>query len=149
MAAVSGKLLPRKIADTPKAYCKRPWSRWADTYLLNYFIHKNIPKDTKQYNKHLNDETLYNKYYDFTYNNKRDVSGILKTIKTKYKQLKLRSYEINFDKTNLTKYDIHGFGWWKFSIYDNNNIYICIQLNMVLLELNIKISRQSLTQKKS
>ncbi len=25
MAAVSGKLLPRKIVDTPKAYCYCPW----------------------------------------------------------------------------------------------------------------------------
>ncbi len=70
-------------------------SRRADTYLLYFFFHKNIPKDAKQYNKLLNDEAQYYKYYDFTYNNKRDVTGLLKTIKTKYKQLKLRTYDLN------------------------------------------------------
>jgi hypothetical protein len=70
-------------------------SRRADTYLLYFFFHRSIPKNAQQYNKLLNDETQYYKYYDFTYNNKRDVTGILKTIKTKYKQLKLRTYDIN------------------------------------------------------
>ncbi len=59
-------------------------SRRADTYLLYFFFH--IPKDAKQYSKLLNGETQYYKDYDFTYNNKRDVTGILKTIRTKYKQ---------------------------------------------------------------
>ncbi len=61
-------------------------SRRADTYLLHFFYHKIIPKDAKQYNKLLDDETQFYKDYDSTYNNnKRDVTGILKTIKTKYK----------------------------------------------------------------
>ncbi len=86
--------------------------RRADTYLLYFFFHRNIPKDVfhrnipkdaKHYIKVLNDETQYYKDYDFTYKNKRDVTGILKTIKTKYKQLKLRAYDIKFDKT---EYDI-------------------------------------------
>jgi hypothetical protein len=94
-------------------------SRRADTYLLYFFFHKNIPKDAKQYNKLLNDETQYYKDYDFTYNNKKDVTGILKAFKTKYKQLKLRTYDINFDKT---KYDMYGGNsFWNISIYDNNN----------------------------
>ncbi len=69
-------------------------SKRSDNYLLKFFSHKNIPKDAKQYNKLLNDETQYYKDYDFTYNYKRDVTGILKTIKSKYKQLKLRTYDI-------------------------------------------------------
>jgi hypothetical protein len=94
-------------------------SRRADSYLSYFFFHKNIPKDAKQYDKLLNDETQYYKDYGFTYNNKRDVTGILKTIKTKLKQLKLRTHDINFDKT---KYDLYGgSSFWKFSIYDNNN----------------------------
>ncbi len=43
-----------------------------------------MPRDAKQYNKLLYDETHYYKDYDFTYNNKRDVTDILKTIKPKY-----------------------------------------------------------------
>ena len=67
----------------------------------------------------MNDETQYYKDYDFAYNDKRDVTGISKTIKTKYKQLKLRTYDINFDKT---KHDMYGgSSFWKISIYDNNN----------------------------
>jgi hypothetical protein len=58
-------------------------SRRADTYLLYFFFHKNIPKDAKQYNKLLNDETQYYKDYDFTDYNKGDVTSILKSIKTK------------------------------------------------------------------
>ena len=41
-----------------------------DTYLLYFFFHKNIPRDAKQYNKLLNDETKYDKHYDFTDHNK-------------------------------------------------------------------------------
>ena len=93
----------------------------ANHYLLYFFFHKNIPKDAKQYNKLLTDETKYYKDYDFTYHNQRDISGILKVIKTKYKQLKLRTYDITFDKT---KYDLYGNNsecpWWKIFIYDNN-----------------------------
>jgi hypothetical protein len=48
----------------------------------------------------LDDETQYYKD-DFTYNNRRDVSGIFKTIKTQYKQLKLRTYEIFLIKLNM------------------------------------------------
>ena len=48
----------------------------------------------------MNDETQHYKDYDFTHNNKQDVSGILKTIKTQYIQLKLRTYDITFAKTN-------------------------------------------------
>jgi hypothetical protein len=93
--------------------------RRSDTYLLYFFFHKNIPRDAKQYNKLLNDETKNHKHYDFTDNNKRDVSCILKKIKTKYKELKLRTYDINFDKT---KHDMYGgSSFWKISIYDNNN----------------------------
>ena len=66
----------------------------------------------------MDDETQYYKD-DFTYNNKRDVSGIFKTIKTQYKQLKLRTYEIFFDKT---EYDIYvDQSWWKISICDDDN----------------------------
>ncbi len=44
---------------------------------------------------------------------------MLKAIKTKYKQLKLRTYDINFDKT---KYDMYGgSSFWNISIHDNNN----------------------------
>ena len=43
-------------------------------------------------------------------------------MKTKYKQLKLRTYDITFDKT---KYDLYGNNdnspWWQIFIYDNNN----------------------------
>ena len=92
-----------------------------NNYLLYFFFHKNIPKDAKQYNKLLTDETKYYKDYDFTYHNQRDIAGILKTMKTKYKQLKLRTYDITFDKT---KYDLYGKNddcpWWKIFIYDNN-----------------------------
>ena len=86
--------------------------------LLYFLFHKNMPKDAIQYNKLLNDETKYYKHYDFTDHNKRDVSGILNTIKTKYKDLELRTYNINFDKTkydmyeincDITKYDIHRY----------------------------------------
>jgi len=42
-------------------------------------------------------------------------------MKTKYKQLKLRTYDITFDRTN---YDLFGnnsdWSWWKIFIYDNN-----------------------------
>ena len=76
----------------------------ANHYLLYFFFHKNIPKDAKQYNKLLTDKTKYYKDYDFTYHNQRDLAGILKTMKTKYKQLKSRTYDITFDKT---KYDIY------------------------------------------
>jgi hypothetical protein len=76
-------------------------SRRSDTYLLYFFFHKNIPKDAKQYINLLNDETKYKKDYDFTYNNKRDSSGILKTIKTKYKQQKLKTYDITLLHTLL------------------------------------------------
>ena len=93
--------------------------RRSDTYLLYFFFHKNIPRDAKQYNKLLNDETKNHKHYDFTDNNKRDVSCILKKIKTKYKELKLRTYDINFDKTRHDMFD--GSRFWKISIYDNNN----------------------------
>ncbi len=48
----------------------------------------------------MDDETQYYKD-DFTYNNRRDVSGIFKTIKTQYKQLKLRTYEIFLIKLNM------------------------------------------------
>ncbi len=41
-------------------------SRRADTYLLYLFLHKNIPRDAKQYNKLFNDETKHYKDYDFT-----------------------------------------------------------------------------------
>ena len=96
-------------------------NRRTTNYLLYFFFHNNIPKDAKQYNKLLTDETKYYKDYDFTYHNKRDISGILKVLKTKYKQLKLRTYEITFDKT---KYDLYGnnsdCSWWKIFIYDNN-----------------------------
>ena len=63
-----------------------------------------MPKDAKQYNKLLTDETKYYKHYDFTYHNQRDIAGILKTMKTKYKKLKLKTYDITFDKT---KYDLY------------------------------------------
>ena len=109
-------------------------SRRVDTYLLYFFFHKNMPNDAKQYNKLLNDETQYYKDYDFTYNNKRDVTGILKTIKTKYKQLKLRTYDINFDKT---KYDMHGDSClWKISIYDNynNNVFYLNEYGVTRIE---------------
>ncbi len=123
-------------------------SRRADTYLLYFFFHKNIPKDAKQYNKLLNDETQYYKDYDFTYNTKRDVTGILKTIKTKYTQLKLRTYDISFDKT---KYDMHGDSClWKFSIYYNNNktaLYLT-EYGVTRIE-HENISLLSLTQKKN
>ena len=93
----------------------------ANHYLLYFFFHKNIPKDAKQYNKLLTDETKYYKDYDFTYHNQRDMAGILRTMKTKYKQLKLRTYDITFDRTN---YDLFGNNsecpWWKIYIYDNN-----------------------------
>ena len=96
-------------------------SRRSDTYLLYFFFHKNMPKDAKQYNKLLTDETKYYKHYDFTYHNQRDIAGILKTMKTKYKKLKLKTYDITFDKT---KYDLYGKNadcpWWKILIYDNN-----------------------------
>jgi hypothetical protein len=59
------------------------------------------------------------KYWLITYNNKQDISGISKTIKTQYKQLKLRTYDVTFYKT---KYDIYvDHNWWKISIYDSNN----------------------------
>ena len=93
----------------------------ANHYLLYFFFHKNIPKDAKQYNKLLTDETKYYKDYDFTYHNQRDMAGILRTMKTKYKQLKLRTYDITFDKQ---KYDLYGndrdCSWWKIFIYDND-----------------------------
>jgi hypothetical protein len=93
----------------------------ANHYLLYFFFHKNMPKDAKQYNKLLTDKNKYYKDYDFTDHNKRNITGILKTIKTKYKQLKLRTYDITFDKT---KYDLYGkndeCSWWKIFIYDNN-----------------------------
>ncbi len=82
----------------------------------------------------MNYETQYYKDYDFTYNNKRDVTGILKTIKTKYKQLKLRTYDINFDKT---KYDMHGDSClWKISIYDNynNNVFYLNEYGVTRIE---------------
>ena len=45
----------------------------------------------------------------------------MKTIRTKYKQLKLRTYDITFDKT---KYDLYEKNddcpWWKILRYDNN-----------------------------
>ncbi len=53
-------------------------SRSDETYLLYFFFHINIPMDAKQYNKLLNDETQYYKDYEFTYDNKTDVTGILK-----------------------------------------------------------------------
>ncbi len=72
-----------------------------------------------QYNKLLNDEPQYYKDHDFTYNNRRDVRGILKTIKTKYNQLKSRTYDITFYET---KYDIYvDNSWWEILIYDNND----------------------------
>ncbi len=47
------------------------------------------------------------------------LNAIPSSIKTKYKQLKLRTYDINFDKT---KYDMYGgSSFWNISIYDNNN----------------------------
>ncbi len=89
--------------------------------MLYFFCNKNIPEDAKRYNKLLTDETKYYKDYDFTYHNQRDIADILKTMKTKYKQLKLRTYDITFDKT---KYDLYGKNddchWWKILIYDNN-----------------------------
>ena len=43
------------------------------------------------------------------------MAGILRTMKTKYKQLKLRTYDITFD---IKKYDLFGNNsdcpWWKF-----------------------------------
>jgi hypothetical protein len=93
----------------------------ANNYLLYFFFHKNMPKDAKQYNKLLTDENKYYKDYDFTDHNQRDITGILKRMKSKYKQLKLRTYDITFDNT---KYDLYKNNvdstWWKFSIYDNN-----------------------------
>ncbi len=77
-----------------------------------------MPSDAIQYNKLLSDETQKYKDYDFTYNKKRDVTGILKRINSKYKGLKLKTYDINFDKA---KYDMHGDSSSKLSIYDNNN----------------------------
>ena len=90
--------------------------RRSDTYLLYFFFHKNMPKDAIQYNKLLNDETKYYKHYDFTDHNKRDVSGILKTIKTKYKDLKLRIYDINFDKPNMIYIAVVVFGIFQYMI---------------------------------
>jgi hypothetical protein len=58
-----------------------------------------MPRDSKEYNKLLIDETQYYKDCDFTYNNKKDVTGLLETIKSKYKQLKLKTYDIKFCKT--------------------------------------------------
>ncbi len=79
-----------------------------EVILINIFLfHKNIPKDAKQYNKLLNDETQCYYDYEFTNNDKRDV---VNTIKTKYKQLKLRTYDAIFDKT---KYDMHGESHWR------------------------------------
>ena len=87
-------------------------------YLLYFFFHKNMPKDAKQYNKLLTDETKYYKDYDFTHHIQRDMTGILRTMKTKYKQLKLRTYDITFDKQ---KYDLYGNNsdcpWWNIYIY--------------------------------
>ena len=77
----------------------------ANNYLLYFCFHKNMPKDAKQYNKLLMNENKYYKDYDFTYHNQRDITDILKTMKTKYKQLKLRTFDITFDKT---KYDLYG-----------------------------------------
>ena len=80
-----------------------------------------MPKDAKQHNKLLTDENKYYKVYDFTDHNQRSTTGILKIIKSKYKQLKLRTYDITFDKT---KYDLYvnndNCAWWKILIYDNN-----------------------------
>ncbi len=56
-------------------------SRRADTQLSYFFFHKNMPRDAKQYNKLLNDATQYYKDYDFTYNNKRDLTGIFKKLR--------------------------------------------------------------------
>ena len=87
-----------------------------NNYLLYFFFHKNIPRDAKQYNKLLNDKTKYHKHYDFTDNNKRDVSCILKKIKTKYKELKLRTYDINFDKLNMICMAVVVFGKFQYMI---------------------------------
>ena len=46
-------------------------NRRTTNYLLYFFFHNNIPKDAKQYNKLLTDETKYYKDYDFTYHNQR------------------------------------------------------------------------------
>ncbi len=43
-----------------------------------------MPKVAKQYNKLWTDE---NKYYDFTDHNQRDITGILKRMKSEYKNL--------------------------------------------------------------
>ncbi len=67
-------------------------------------VSKKYAKDAKQYNKLLTDKNKYYKDYDFTDHNQRNITGILKSIKTKYKQLKLRTYDITFDKT---KYDLY------------------------------------------
>ncbi len=45
------------------------------------------------------DKNKYQKDYDFTYHSQRDTSGILKRKKSKYKQLKSRTYDITFDNT--------------------------------------------------
>ncbi len=82
----------------------------------------------------MNYETQYYKDYDFTYKNKRDITGIFKTIKTKYKQLKSRTHDMNFNKT---KYDMHGdSSLWKFSIYDNKdkNVLYLIEYGVTRIE---------------
>ena len=65
--------------------------------LIDRLIESRIKLDQEDKNK-------YDKDYDFTEHNQRNITGILKTIKTKYKQLKLRTYDITFDKT---KYDLY------------------------------------------
>ncbi len=42
-----------------------------NNYLLYFFFYKNMPKDAKQYNKLLTDETKYYKDYGFTYHKKK------------------------------------------------------------------------------
>ncbi len=79
-----------------------------------------MPRDAKQYNKLLNDKTKYHKHYDFTDNNKRDVSGILKKIKTKYKELKLRTYDINLEYQN-SHFEFFANGFYN---KINNYIYL-------------------------
>ncbi len=66
------------------------------------------------------DENEYYKYYDITDRNQRDVTGILKRMKSKFKQLKLKTYDITFDNSKHDYVNNVGSTWWKVSIYDNN-----------------------------
>ncbi len=72
-------------------------------------------------------------------------------MKSKDKELKLRTYDINFDKT---KYDMYGdSSFWKFSIYDDNNINVLYLTEYGVTRIEhkdgYKKSLQSLIQKKN